>query len=76
MGWLITLAVLVILGCLPLGAAVRYDDQGVSLKIIGGPARIQILPKKVKEKKKEKPKKEQKPATKQVKSLSLTIQVQ
>ena len=61
MGWLITLAILVILAWLPLGAAVRYNDSGLMLKIIAGPARIQILPKK-KAQKKEKPKKEKKPA--------------
>lgn len=62
MGWLITLAILVILAWLPLGATVRYNDQGLLLKIIAGPARIQLLPKQAKSEKKEKPKKEKKPA--------------
>ena len=61
MGWLITLAVLVILAWIPVGATVRYNAQGLSLKIIAGPVRMQILPKK-KAEKKEKPKKETKPA--------------
>ena len=62
MGWLITLAILVILAWLPLGATVRYNDRGLLLKIIAGPARIQLLPKQAKSEKKEKPKKEKKPA--------------
>lgn len=64
MGWLITLGILVILAWLPLGATVRYNDQGVSLKVIAGPVRIPILPKK-KAQEKEKPKKEEKPKKKQ-----------
>ena len=60
MGWLITLGILVILAWLPLGATVRYNDQGVALKVIAGPVRIPILPKK-KAQEKEKPKKEEKP---------------
>jgi hypothetical protein len=62
MGWLITLAILIILAWIPLGATVCYDSAGLALKIIAGPARIQILPKKQKADKKEKPKKK-KPAT-------------
>ena len=64
MGWLITLGILVILAWLPLGATVRYNDQGVALKVIAGPVRIPILPKK-KAPEKEKPKKEEKPKKKQ-----------
>ena len=64
MGWLITLGILVILAWLPLGATVRYNDQGVTLKVIAGPVRIPILPKK-KAQEKEKPKKEEKPKKKQ-----------
>jgi hypothetical protein len=64
MGWLITLGILVILAWLPLGATVRYNDQGVALKVIAGPVRIPILPKK-KAQEKKKPKKEEKPKKKQ-----------
>ena len=64
MGWLITLGILVILAWLPLGATVRYNDQGVALKVIAGPVRIPILPKK-KAPEKEKPKKEEKTKKKQ-----------
>ena len=58
MGWLIALAVLIGLAWLPLGATARYNSDGISLKIIAGPLRICILPKKPKEDKKEKPKKQ------------------
>ena len=44
MGWIITLGILVLLAILPLGAAVRYNADGVSLKVIAGPIRIPILP--------------------------------
>ena len=64
MGWLITLGILVILAWLPLGATVRYNDQGVALKLIAGPVRIPILPKK-KAQEKEKQKKEEKPKKRQ-----------
>ena len=51
MGWLITLAVLAALAWLPLGATVRYDSAGLVVKIIAGPARIRLLPRKKAEKK-------------------------
>ena len=53
MGWLITLGILVLLAILPLGAAVRYNSEGLVLKLIAGPLRIGILPKKKKEPKEE-----------------------
>ena len=62
MGWLIALAVLLILAWLPLGATVRYNSDGFSLKVIAGPLRIGILPGKPEEKKEQKPKKEKKQA--------------
>ena len=55
MGWIITLVILFLLAVLPLGADVRYNAQGLSLKVVAGPIRIGILPSK-----KEKPKKEKK----------------
>ena len=58
MGWLIAAAVLVLLAILPLGVFVRYDSEGVLLKIVAGFIRITILPRK---KKKEKTQKEEKP---------------
>ncbi len=68
MGWLIALGILVLLAILPLGASVRYQDTGLSLKLIAGPVKLQLLPKKQKDpQKKEKSKaaaqkKENKPA--------------
>ena len=58
MGWIITLGILVLLAILPLGADVRYNAEGLSLKVIAGPIRIGILPAK-----KNKPKKEKKQKT-------------
>ena len=51
MGWLITLAIFVILACTPLGAAIRYNADGFSLKIIAGPIRLAALPRKNREEK-------------------------
>ncbi len=53
MGWWITLGVLAVLALLPLGVWIRYDDGGLKLRIVAGPVRLQLLPKK---KKKDKPK--------------------
>lgn len=63
MGWLIALAVIVLLAWLPLGVSARYDSGGPLVKLIAGPVRITVYPAKKKEKKKEKPRKETKPAT-------------
>ena len=46
MCWLIALGILAVLAVLPLGATVRYDTDGLALKLIVGPVRIGILPKK------------------------------
>ena len=65
MGWTITLAILILLAILPLGASVLYDEDGPSIRIVAGPLKIQVFPLKKKPKKdkpkKEKPKKEKKP---------------
>ena len=67
MGWLIFLAILVLLAILPLGASVLYDADGPRVRIVAGPVKIQVFPMKKKPKKdkpkKEKPKKEQKKPT-------------
>ena len=69
MGWLITLVILVVLAWIPLGATIRYNTEGLSLKIIAGPIRLTVLPKKNKEEKsKKKPK--DKSAPKKVKASS------
>lgn len=69
MGWIITLAVLVLLAILPLGASVLYDAEGVRVRIVAGSVKITVFPLKKKPKKnkpkkakKEKPKKGKKAA--------------
>ena len=64
MGWLIFLAILVLLAILPLGASVLYDADGPRVRIVAGPVKIQVFPMKKKPKKdktkKEKPQMEPK----------------
>ena len=55
MGWLIALAVIVLLAILPLGASVLYDEDGPRVRILAGPLKIQVFP--LKKKKKDKPQK-------------------
>ena len=55
MGWLITLGILLVLGILPLGVSAVYDEDGVLVRIIAGPIKIQVIPTSGKKKK---PKKE------------------
>ncbi len=58
MGWLIALAILVLLAVMPLGVSARYDAGGPEVSIIAGFLRIGILsPNKKKKPKKEKPEK-------------------
>lgn len=67
MGWLIVLAILLLLAVLPLGVCVRYTQEGVALRVIAGLIRITVYPRKKKNKKsyEEKPKHEKKPDTSQ-----------
>ena len=64
MGWLIFLAIMILLAILPLGASVLYDEDGPRVRVVAGPVKIQVFPMKKKTKKdktkKEKPKKEPK----------------
>ena len=60
MGWLIALGILCLLAVIPLGVRIRYDCDGLLLKVLAGPVRITVLPSPKKEKKK-KPQKEKKP---------------
>ena len=64
MGWLIFLAIVILLAILPLGASVLYDEDGPRVRVLAGPVKIQVFPMKKKPKKdktkKEKPKKERK----------------
>ena len=61
MGWLITLGIVLLLAVLPIGVRVRYNSEGLLVKLIAGPVKITLLPRPPK-KKKEKKKKEKKAA--------------
>ena len=70
MGWLITFGILILLGILPLGVSVIYDEDGAVVRVIAGPLKIKVfpLPKKEKKPKKQKsPKADQKTSPKQQK---------
>lgn len=60
MGWLITLLILILLGILPLGVSVIYDEDGAVVRVIAGLLKIKVYPLPKKEKKEKKPKKEKK----------------
>ena len=65
MGWMIFLAILILLNCLPLGGRIRYDGRNFSAGVLIGKLHIRLYPlpdwlkKKMGEPKKEKPKKPQ-----------------
>ena len=66
MGWLIALAVLVLLASLPLGVSMKYDSGGPLVRLLAGPGKLTLYPrpkKKPKPEKKapEKPAKPEKP---------------
>ena len=63
MGWLITLGILLLLAILPVGVRLRYDSDGILVKLIAGPVKIVLFPRPKKEKKDKKKtgKKDQKP---------------
>ena len=61
MGWLIALGIVLLLAVLPIGVRIRYNSEGILVKVIAGPVKITVFPlpgKKKKEKKKEPDKKE------------------
>ena len=61
MGWLIALGVVLLLAVLPVGVRIRYNSEGILVKVVAGPVKITVFPlpgKKKKEKKKESNKKE------------------
>jgi len=72
-GWLITLGVLILLAIAPLGVSAVYDAQGLLLRVIAGPVRITLLPKKQKD---SKPKKEKKPKQSEKKKQSKATKTQ
>ncbi len=51
MGWLIALALLVGLAILPLGISARYDASGALVRLLVGPVRITLYPRKGKSEK-------------------------
>ena len=63
MGWLITLGIVFLLAVLPLGVQIRYNSEGMVLKVIAGPIKITLLPRPQKEKKEKKKKEPKKKAT-------------
>lgn len=63
MGWIITLVLLFLLAILPLGASVLYDADGPRVRIVAGPLKLQVFPRK-KKPKKDTPKKEKPPKEK------------
>lgn len=69
MGWLITLGILVLLAVLPLGVSVNYDSDGPLVKIIAGPIRLTVFPRRSKQKKETK-KEEKKPDPEQAKKAA------
>ena len=52
MGWLVTAGVLLLLAVLPLGVRIRYNSDGLLVKVIAGPVKITVFPLPKKEKKK------------------------
>ena len=50
MGWLITFGILFLLAILPLGASVKYDEDGAVVNVIAGPVKITLFPRPKKEK--------------------------
>ena len=63
MGNWIAAAVLLALAMLPLGVRVRYNDAGFVLKVIAGPLKITLFPRKKKAKKQKNEKKTESAAT-------------
>ena len=61
MGWLVTAGIIFLLAVLPLGVRIRYNSEGLLVKVIAGPVKITVfpLPKKEKKEKKKKATKEQ-----------------
>ena len=54
MGWLIALAVILLLGFLPLGISVCYDAEGLLARALIGPAGLTVYPRPPKQEKPEK----------------------
>lgn len=61
MGWLIALGILLILGCLPLGISGIYEASGPIARLLIGPVKLTVYPRK-KKKKKASPAQQESPA--------------
>lgn len=44
MGWVVTLGILILLGIIPLGVSVVYNEDGPLVRIIAGPLKIKVFP--------------------------------
>jgi len=44
MGWIITFSILFLLAILPLGVSIHYNAEGPQIKLILGPAKLQLVP--------------------------------
>lgn len=62
MGWLITAAVLILIGFIRLAFYARYDADGPLVQLILGPVKLTLVPGKKQDKKKEKKEKDQRKA--------------
>lgn len=62
MSWLIALGVLLLLAACPLGVRVGYDADGPLVKLLAGPVRLTLYPRKAAAKKEKTKKKEKAPA--------------
>ena len=52
MGWIIALAVLLLIGILPIGVNAVYDANGAAVRLIAGPFRFSVYPQNKKKKQK------------------------
>lgn len=58
MGWLITFGILFLLAVLPLGVRIRYNSDGLLVRLILGPVKLTVFPMPKKKEKEKKPKAE------------------
>lgn len=54
MGWLIALGIVILLAVLPLGVRIRYNSDGLLVRLILGPGKITVFPMPKKKKKEDK----------------------
>ena len=59
MGWWIALGIIILLGILPIGICVRYNEDGPLIKVIIGFIKLKVYPRNPGKPKKEKKPKEQ-----------------